>query len=178
MSTQPLSLEGIAGHIEHWGLGWGICKISAVYNSLPTYSRSGYGRNHLQFSNPNGKCRAVYRFGCGAVVSSSWRNSCIFWAKLKYEFGESYLKQIKVAMNLNPEVDVRGGGGRGECNTPNCGHKFDFLQKYTFSLHFLSNRRSNLRKIYFNFISENVYSTHKTYRKFGIFGIWTFYGML
>ena len=38
--------------------------------------------------------RAVYRFGCGAVVSSSWRNSCIFWAKIKYEFGGTYLKQI------------------------------------------------------------------------------------
>ena len=31
-------------------------------------------------------------------------------------------------MNLNPEVDVRGGGGRGECNTPNRGHNLDFLE--------------------------------------------------
>ena len=37
-------------------------------------------------------------------------------------------------MNLNPEVDVRGGGGRmGECNTyrPNCGHNLDFFYKNT-----------------------------------------------
>ena len=41
----------------------------------------------------------------------------------------------KVAMNLNPEVDVRGGVGRGECNTPNHGHNLDFLQNYTPSLY-------------------------------------------
>ena len=32
--------------------------------------------------------RAVYRFGCGAVVSSSWWNSCIFWVKIQYESKE------------------------------------------------------------------------------------------
>ena len=32
-------------------------------------------------------CRAVYRFGCGAVESSSWWNSRIFWVKMKYAFG-------------------------------------------------------------------------------------------
>ena len=47
-------------------------------------------------------------------------------------------------------------------HTTNRGHNLDFLQKYTytFSLHFLSNQRSYLTKIDFNFISENVYSTH------------------
>ena len=66
-------------------------------------------------------------------------------------------------MNLNPKVDVRGGGEGGECNTPNPGHNLDFLQKYanTFSLHFLSYQRLYLTKMYLNFISENVYSTHK-----------------
>ena len=44
----------------------------------------------------------------------------------------------------------------------NRGHNLDFLQKiHTFSLHFLSNQRSYLTKIDFNFISENIYSTHK-----------------
>ena len=38
--------------------------------------------------------RAVYRFGCGAVVSSSWWNSCIFWVKIKYEFGGTHLQQL------------------------------------------------------------------------------------
>ena len=72
-------------------------------------------------------------------------------------------------MNLNPEVDVRGGG-RGENAThTKSWPQFRFLlQKYTytFSLHFLSNQRLYLTKIVFNFITENVYSTHKTYRKF------------
>ena len=30
--------------------------------------------------------------------------------KIKYEFGGTYLHQRKVAFNLNPEVDVGGGG--------------------------------------------------------------------
>ena len=38
--------------------------------------------------------RAVYRFGCGVVVSSSWWNSCLFWVKIKYEFGGTYLQQL------------------------------------------------------------------------------------
>ena len=33
-------------------------------------------------------------------------------------------------MNLNPEEDVRGGGGRGE-HTPNRGHNSDFFYKNT-----------------------------------------------
>ena len=37
---------------------------------------------------------------------------CIWWDLSKANY------QGKVAMNLNPEVEVRGGGGRGECNTP------------------------------------------------------------
>ena len=45
---------------------------------------------------PNGNFfgRAVYRFGRGVVVSSSWWNSCIFWPKIKYEFGGTYLQQL------------------------------------------------------------------------------------
>ena len=50
--------------------------------------------------------RAVYRFSCGVVVSSSWWNSCIY--------------------NLNPEVDVGGGGGVQ--HTLNCGQN---LYKHT-----------------------------------------------
>ena len=72
-------------------------------------------------------------------------------------------------MNLNPEVDIRRGRREGRIqHTPNRGHILDFLQKYTytFPLHFLSNQRSYLTKIDINFISENVYSTHKTHRKF------------
>ena len=38
--------------------------------------------------------RAVYRFGCGVVVSSSWWNSCIFWVNKKKEFGGTYLQQL------------------------------------------------------------------------------------
>ena len=38
--------------------------------------------------------RAVYRCRCGAVVSSSWWNPCIFWVKIKYEFGGTYLQQL------------------------------------------------------------------------------------
>ena len=67
-------------------------------------------------------------------------------------------------MNLNPEVDVRGGGGRGNATHTKSWPQFRFfLQKYTytFSLHFLSNQMSYVTKIDFNFISENVYSTHK-----------------
>ena len=42
----------------------------------------------------------------------------------------------------------------------------------------LSNQRSYLTKIDFNFIFEKVPIVHKTYTKFGIFQIGTFYGML
>ena len=38
VSTQPLSLWVLEGHIKHWGLGWGICKFAAVSNSRTTYS--------------------------------------------------------------------------------------------------------------------------------------------
>ena len=60
--------------------------------------------------------RAVYSFGCGAVVSSSWWNSYIFWVKATY--------QEKVAINLNPEVDVGGGGGGVQHTLNNCGQIF------------------------------------------------------
>ena len=53
-------------------------------------------------------------------MSSSWWNSCIFWVNMKYPvciwcdlFKATY--QGKVAINLNPEVDV--GGGEGESAT-------------------------------------------------------------
>ena len=98
--------------------------------------------------------RAVYRFGCGAVVSSSWWNSYIFWVKATYQgkvamrisedwsgplvtctgnTGRSPVltgelvpvdwhrlpvqvtngpdRSSEVLINLNPEVDVGGGGG-------------------------------------------------------------------
>ena len=52
------------------------------------------------------------------------------WVKIKYEFGGTYLKQlIKVAFNLNPEVDV-GGGVQ---HTLNCGQIFN-KHTHTFSL--------------------------------------------
>ena len=56
--------------------------------------------------------KAVYRSCCGSVMSSSWWNSCIFWIKIKYEFKATY--QGKVAINLNPEVDVGWGEVGGE----------------------------------------------------------------
>ena len=45
-------------------------------------------------------------------------------------------------------------------HTQNRGHNLDFFYKntHTFSLHFLSNERLYLPKIYFNFITEIVYS--------------------
>ena len=65
-------------------------------------------------------------------------------------------------MNLNPEVDVRGGGGGENATHTKSWPQFRFFTKiHTFSLHFLSNQRSYLTKIDFNVISENVYSTHK-----------------
>ena len=59
-------------------------------------------------------------------------------------------------------------------HTPNRGHNLDFFTKIHIHLLFTfseSYQRSYLTKINSNFISENVYSTHKTYRKFRIFGI-------
>ena len=85
-------------------------------------------------------------------------------------------------MNLNPEVDVRDGGGRGETthtkSWPQLRFFFTKIHKHLLFTFSESYQRSYLTKINSNFISENVYSTHKTYRKFRIFGIWTFYGML
>ena len=87
----------------------------------------------------------------------------------------------KVAMNLNPEVDVRGGGGRGECNTHQIVATIEIFYKntHTPSLYIFWVTKDRIsQKLILIFISDNVYSIHKKYRKFGIFWIWTFYGML
>ena len=63
-------------------------------NKMATHGLNLVSKLVLVRGNNHGVLRAVYRFGCGVVVSSSWWNSCIFWVKIKYEFGGTYLQQL------------------------------------------------------------------------------------
>ena len=63
-------------------------------------------------------------------------------------------------------------------HTPNHGHNLDYLHKYTPSLYIFKVTKGRISQKLILILFLRMFIQPIRRRKFGVFGIWTFYGML